>query len=194
VNIIWLLLITVSVIFAVLNGRLDEFTVALFDAGKAAVEVSLVLLGVVAIWLGIARILENSGLIHKLARFFRPLISRIFRNIPPDHPSIAPITLNLLANMFGLGNAATPMGIQAMQELQTLNPDPETVTFEMMLFIVLNTASIQLLPFTVIGILAQYGSAAPNAIIMPTMVATVASALTAVGILFAFRRFSKWRS
>jgi len=190
-NIIWLLLITTSVIFAVFNNKLEEFTKSIFDAAKASVEVSLFLLGIIALWLGITRIIEDSGLIYKLTKIFRGIISRLFRNIPKDHPSITSITLNILANLFGLGNAATPLGIKAMHDLQELNPEKETITFEMMLFIVLNTASIQLIPFTVIGILSEYGSSCPTAIVLPTIIVTVLSAVIAVLNLYAFRRFFK---
>ncbi len=188
-NTIWLLVICLSISFAVVNGRIDEFTKALFDAGKAAVEVCIYLVAIVSLWLGITKILEDSGLMYKLSNFFRPAISLIFRNIPPGHPSITSITLNLLANFLGIGNAATPLGIKAMEDLQTLNPEADTITFEMMLFIVINTSSIQLIPFTVIGLLASYGSRNPNWIFLPTFISTVISTVTAVGILFLFRKY-----
>jgi spore maturation protein A len=178
-------------LFAVLSGSVNEFTKSIFDAAKSAVEVSLYLLGIVALWLGITKIIEDSGLIYSISRAFQPLLSRVFRKIPENHPSITSITLNFLANMFGLGNAATPLGIKAMQDLQELNPDKDKTSFEMMLFIVLNTASIQIIPFTVIGILADFGSANPSAIILPTIIATLISAITAVTILFIFRKIAK---
>lgn len=190
-NTIWAMLIGISIVFAVINGRLDPLTQSIFEGAKSAVEVSLFLLGIVALWLGITKILENSGLIRQLAHLSRPLVGRLFKNISPDHPAMTSITLNLLANLFGLGNAATPLGIKAMQDLQTLNPNAETVTFEMMLFIVINTASIQLVPFTVIGILAHYGAQNPSAVVLPTLLTTVLSALFAVAALFAFRRVFK---
>ncbi|MFH1367849.1 MAG: nucleoside recognition domain-containing protein [Elusimicrobiota bacterium] len=191
-NIIWLLLICVSIIFSVINGRLDDFTKAMFDASKAAVEVCIYLLGIVALWLGLTKILEDSGLIHHLSRAFKPVISRLFKNIPGDHPSITSITLNLLANIFGLGNAATPLGIRAMKDLQTLNKEPDTITFDMMLFIVINTSSIQLIPFTVIGLLSDYGSVNPTAVVLPTIVATAISTVVAVSVLFLFRKIKRW--
>jgi len=192
-NIIWFLLIIVSIIFAFITGRIEDFTKAMFDAGKASIEVSLYLLGIVSIWLGVTKILEDAGFVEKIAVYFRPIISKLFKNIPANHPSISSITLNMLANIFGLGNAATPMGIKAMQELQTLNSneDKEEITFEMMLFIIINTASIQIIPFTVIGILASLGSANPTWIVLPTIVATVISALFAICIFYIFRKFAK---
>ena len=187
---IWLVIICISVLFSVVNGRIDEFTKAMFEAGKASVEVCLYLLGIVSLWLGITKILEDSGLMYKLSNFFTPMISALFKNIPRGHASITSITLNLLANFFGIGNAATPLGIRAMEDLQTLNPEKETITFEMMLFIVINTSSIQLIPFTVIGLLANYGSQNPNWVFLPTFLATLISTVLAVTILYVFKKFT----
>jgi spore maturation protein A len=190
-NTIWFLVICISILFSAVSGRIDEFTKAMFEAGKAAVEVCLYLVGILSLWLGLTKILEDSGVIYKLSSFFGRAISLLFKNIPMGHPSITSITLNLLANLFGLGNAATPLGIKAMEELQTLNDQPDTVTFEMMLFIVINTSSIQLVPFTVIGLLASYGSHNPNIIVVPTIISTVISSATAVGILFLFKKLRR---
>jgi len=191
---IWLLVLSVSVLFAVVNGRIDDFTKAMFEAGKASVEVCLYLVGIVSLWLGVTKILEDSGLMYRLSNFFTPLISTLFRNIPRGHASITSITLNLLANFFGIGNAATPLGIRAMEDLQTLNQDKETITFEMMLFIVINTSSIQLIPFTVIGLLASYGSQNPNWVFLPTFLATLISTILAVTILYVFKKFADRKS
>lgn len=187
-NVLWLILVCVSIVFAIFTGNLEAYTRSIFDGAKAAVEISLFLLGIVSVWLGVTRILEDSGLIYRIAHLFKPLISRLFRNIPGDHPSITAITLNVLANLFGLGNAATPLGIKAMQELDALNPEPGTITPEMMTFIVINTASIQLIPFSVIGILAGYGHPHPAAIVLPVLIATAISAMTALLVLALFRR------
>jgi len=190
-NIIWLVLITVSIVAAACTGRFEALTQALFEGAQAAVEIALFLLGIVSLWLGITKIIEDSGLIHGISRFFRPLITRLFKTVPAEHPAITSITLNLLANFFGLGNAATPLGIKAMQDLQTLNNRKDSMSFEMMLFIVLNTASIQFLPFSVVGILADFGSTNPSGIVLPTLCATVISAGIALAILYLFRRTMK---
>jgi spore maturation protein A len=145
----------------------------------------------VSLWLGITKIIQDSGLIHRISHLFRPLISRLFKTVPPDHPAITSITLNMLANFFGLGNAATPLGIKAMQDLQSLNETKDSITFEMMLFIVLNTASIQLVPFSVVGILSDFGSSNPSGIVLPTISATMISAVVALAVLFLFRRIMK---
>jgi spore maturation protein A len=190
-NVIWCILIAVSVIFAVVNGRMDAFTKSIFDGAKAAVEVSLFLAGIVSLWLGMTKILDEAGLIQRISRFVQPVIRRFFKGIPEGHPSIASMTLNILANVFGLGNAATPFGIKAMQELQTLAPDKETLTFEMMLFVVVNTASLQVIPFTVIGILAAFGSTNPAAVVLPTLLTSSLTAASAIGTLFLFRKIFK---
>ena len=190
-NVVWLLLLSISIISAILTGNLEAFTNSIFAGAKAAVEISLFLLGIVSVWMGITRILEDSGLIYRIAHLFKPIISRLFKNIPGDHPSITAITLNLLANLFGLGDAATPLGIKAMQELDTLNPDKGTITPEMMIFIVINTASVQLIPFSVIGILASFGDPNPAAIVLPVLIATLISAVSALLVLFCFRRLLK---
>jgi len=191
VNIVWVTLISVSMIAAFFTGGLEAVTKAMFDGAKAAIEISLFLLGIVSLWLGITKIIEDSGLIHGISNAFRPLITRLFKSVPADHPAITSITLNMLANFFGLGNAATPLGIKAMQDLQSLNKDKDVLSFEMMLFIVLNTSSVQLIPFTVVGILSDFGSQNPSFIVLPTICATVISALVALGVLFLFRRLMK---
>lgn len=187
-NLLWLIMICVSIVFAIFTGNLEAFTKSIFDGAKAAVEISLFLLGIVSVWLGITRILEDSGLIYRIAHLFKPIISRLFKSIPGDHPSITAITLNVLANLFGLGNAATPLGIKAMQELDTLNQDKGSITPEMMTFIVINTASIQLIPFTVIGILAGFGHGNPAAVVFPVLISTAISTITALLVLAAFRK------
>jgi len=190
-NVVWLLLLSLSIIVAICTGNLEPFTKSIFEGAKSAIEVSLFLLGIVSVWMGLTRILEDSGLIYRIAHLFKPIISRLFSRIPADHPAISAITLNVLANMFGLGNAATPMGIKAMQELDTLNQEKGTITFEMMIFTVMNTASIQLIPFSLIGILASYHAKNPAAIVLPVMIATMLHATLAVAILFGFRKVLK---
>ena len=189
-NVIWIILIAVSVITAVFTGRLEELTKAIFDGAKTAVEISLYLLGIVSLWLGITKIIEDSGLIYRISNLFRPLITRLFKSIPDDHPAISSITLNMLANFFGLGNAATPLGIKAMQDLQALNEKKDTLSFEMMLFIVLNTASVQLFPLQW-SAFYHFGAVNPSGIVLPTICSTVISAVIALGILFLFRRFTR---
>ncbi len=190
-NTIWVVLVAGSVIFSILNGRLDQFTKSIFEGAKSAVEISLYLVGIISLWLGVTKIIEDSGLIYKLSRFLTLFLSRLFPSVPKDHPALTSIALNFLANLFGLGDAATPLGIKAMQDLQSLNPNGDTISYEMMLFVVINTSSIQLITFTVIGILSGYGSKNPSAVVLPTILATLISSAFAVGILWVFRRILK---
>jgi spore maturation protein A len=187
-NVLWLIMVCVSIFFAIYTGNLDAYTKSIFEGAEAAIEISLYLLGIVSVWMGITHILEDSGLIYRIAHIFKPVICRLFKNIPGDHPSITAITLNVLANLFGLGNAATPLGIKAMQELDKLNDDRGVITPEMMTFIVINTASIQLIPFSVIGILASYGHDNPAVVVFPVLLSTAISAVMALLVLALFRK------
>ncbi|MEI7905465.1 MAG: nucleoside recognition domain-containing protein, partial [Candidatus Firestonebacteria bacterium] len=169
-NYIWAALILISIIFSILNGRTDQFISAMVEGVISAVRVgALIILPGLAIWMGLTKILEDLGFIHKISGAFRPLVRIFFKNVPKDHPVTSSITLNFLANMFGLGNAATPIGIRAMKELQSLNRKKDTISDDMMMFIVINTASIQLIPFSVITILVASGSAHPQAVILPVL-------------------------
>jgi spore maturation protein A len=187
-NVLWLIMVCVSIFFAIYTGNLEAYTTSIFEGAQAAIEISLYLLGIVSVWMGITHILEDSGLIYRIAHIFKPIICRLFKNVPGDHPSITAITLNVLANLFGLGNAATPLGIKAMQELDKLNDDRGVITPEMMTFIVINTASIQLIPFSVIGILASYGHDNPAVVVFPVLLSTAISAITALLVLALFRK------
>ena len=190
-NYIWAGLMILSVIFAVINGKTAEFTKAIFDGAKSGVEISLMLAGIIAVWLGMTQIIEDSGMREKISNFFRPVISKLFKGIPEGHNATSSITLNILSNMLGTGNAATALGIKAMNDLQTLNPSKETISFYQMLFVVINSSSIQLVPFTIIGLLSQFGSKNPTIVIVPILIATVLTTTIAITNLFLFRRFFK---
>lgn len=180
VNWIWLFLIVVSVIFGLINGNMDAVTQAAFDGAKSGVTVSFGLISIMVFWLGMMKIAEEAGLLHKLSRLLYPIVRWLFPDIPKGHPALGYIMSNLSANMFGLGNAATPMGIKAMQELQTLNPDKHTATPAMCTLLALNTSSITLVPTTLIAIRMNYNSANPAEIIGTTLAATFVATLTAI--------------
>lgn len=181
-NYIWLGLVLAAVVLGGLTQRLDEVTAAAFDSVKTAVmSIALPLVGITALWLGIVRLAERAGMIQSLARFLRPVLRRLFPDVPTDHPAMGSMTLNLAANMTGLTNAATPLGLRAMADLERLNRHPGTATNAMCTFLALNTSSVQLLPTTAIGILAAAGSARPTAIVATALLATACS--TAVGIV-----------
>jgi spore maturation protein A len=177
---IWTGLVAVAVIAAAVNGRMPELTRAAMESAGAAVTLSLGLAGVMALWLGLMKVAEDAGFVRGLARTARPLMRRLFPDVPPDHPAMGAMLLNVSANVLGLGNAATPFGVKAMQELETLNPHPGTATDAQALFCALNTASVQLIPASVIALRAAAGSTAPGEIIGPTILASLCGAVVAV--------------
>lgn len=150
----------------------------MFNLAKTAFEISLGLGGVLALWLGIMKIGEHSGFIALLTRALNPLFSRLMPEIPQGHPALGSITMNIAANMLGLDNAATPMGIKAMQEMQTLNPRPEQASDAQILFLVINTSSVTLFPVTIFAYRAQLGAANPTDVFLPILIATYVSTLT----------------
>jgi spore maturation protein A len=180
VNWIWLFFITVGFIFAALNGRIDLVTEALFEGAKSGVTVCFGLISILVFWLGMMRIAEQSGMLEKLAIVLRPIVKFLFPDVPKDHPAIGYILSNMSANIFGLGNAATPMGIKAMQELQKLNPDPQSATPAMCTLLAINTSSITIIPTTIIAIRMSYGSTNPTEIIGTTLLATIVATIAAL--------------
>lgn len=188
-NYIWFALLAIALIVAMFNGTAAQVTKASVDSAKTAVEISLGLIGIMTLWLGIMRVAEKAGLVTMLARVLTPFRRLLFPEIPPDHPAIGAMIMNLAANMLGLANAATPLGIKAMEELQELNPEKETASNAMVTFLVLNTAGIQFIPATIIGVLAAAGSKNPTAIISTTIVSTMCGAVAAVTTAKILQRF-----
>src|SRR6266542_3535670 len=188
-NYIWFGLMAIALIVAIFTGNAAAVTKGADDSAKTAVYISLGLIGIMTLWLGIMRVAEKAGLISLLGRALRPISRLVFPDIPPEHPAIGAIIMNLAANMLGLSNAATPLGIKAMEELQELNPEKETASNAMVTFMVLNTAGIQFIPATIIGVLATAGSKNPTAIISTTIVATMCGAIAAVTTAKILQRF-----
>src|SRR6185503_1046397 len=153
-NYIWFALMAIALVVAIFMGTAPAVTKGAVDSAKTAVEIALGLVGIMTLWLGIMRVAEKAGLIAMLGRALRPFSRLLFPEIPPDHPAIGAMIMNIAANMLGLSNAATPLGIKAMEELQTLNPDKETASNAMVTFMALNTDGIQLIPATIIAVLA----------------------------------------
>ena len=179
----------IAVIVGILTGNIDAVTQAAIDMAKTAVEIAIGLIGIMALWLGTMKIAEESGLIRIIARAIRPITIRLFPDVPEDHPAIGSIILNMAANLLGLGNAATPLGLKAMEELQDLNPEKDTATNAMCTFLAINTSSVQLiLPATVVALMG----AAANQIFITTILATGLStiaAIIAVRFLEKLKRF-----
>jgi spore maturation protein SpmA len=192
-NYIWLGLVLAAVILAGVQGRLEAVTEAAFESARTAViTIALPLIGITALWLGVMRLAERAGMIQSLAWLLRPVLRRLFPDVPADHPAMGSMLMNLAANMIGLTNAATPLGLRAMTDLERLNRTPGTATNAMCTFLAINTSSVQLLPTTAIGILAAAGSTRPTAIVGTALLATLcstAAGITAVKLLERLRRF-----
>ena len=188
-NYIWFGLIFISVVVGTITGRIDQVTDAAITMSKTSVEIAIGLVGIMALWLGTMKIAEDSGLIQIIAKSLRPITIRLFPDVPSDHPAIGSIVLNMAANMLGLGNAATPLGLKAMKELQELNKDKDTATDAMCTFLAINTSSVQIiLPATVVGLMG----AAANQIFITTIIATGMSTIAAiisVKVLSKMKRF-----
>lgn len=171
-NWIFYLFIVVSILTAAITGRLSDVVEALLTGAKTSVTIALSLIGIMAFWLGMMNIAQKSGLIELIAKFIKPVTRRLFNEIPEDSPAIGDIAMNFTANAFGLTNAATPIGIKAMEELQEHNIDKTSASNAMCLFLAMNTAGFQLIPATVIGILAGVGYPNPTSIIAPVLLVT----------------------
>jgi len=180
-NHIWLALMLCAVLVGGWNGQLkDVADKALEMANTAVVGISIALIGVMALWLGIMRLAERSGLVALLARALKPIMRRIFPEVPPEHPAMGSMLMNIAANMLGLGNAATPLGLRAMKDLESLNKTPGTATNAMCTFLAINTSGIQLIPVTAIAILAANKSTNPTAIVGTSILCTGCAAVSGV--------------
>lgn len=182
VNYIWMGLIVIGIVVAGINGNMEVINKAAFDGAKTGVTISFGLISILAFWLGIMKIAEMAGLLKKLSTLLAPVVRYLFPQVPKDHPATGYILSNLSANLLGLGNAATPMGIKAMQELQKLNPHPHKASPAMCTLLALNTSSITLIPTTVIAIRINYQSANPVEIVGTTILATVVSTIVAIAL------------
>jgi spore maturation protein A len=191
VNAIWLFMLVTGIIVAALNGRIDTVTVSAIKAAELGVETALALIGVMSLWLGLMKLAEEAGFIRVLARLFGPLIRKLFPTLKPDSPAFGAIIMNLSANILGLGNAATPFGLKAMQELQKENPHPEVASPAMITFLALNTSCITLIPATIIGVRLKAQSVNPTEIIGTTIFATGCAMTLAILVDYLFRRRNK---
>nr|WP_275973953.1 nucleoside recognition domain-containing protein [Shewanella pneumatophori] len=169
---------------------LSESVDAIFSSAKLAAEIALGLVGVLSLWMGLMRVGEKAGVVAVFSRMFEPLLSKLMPEVPRGHPAYGSVTMNLTANMLGLDNAATPLGLKAMQDLQTLNPNKHVATNAQILFLVLNTSSITLVPVTVFLYRAQQGAAAPADIFLPILLATTVSTLAGLTIVALVQRLS----
>ncbi|MFC3908169.1 nucleoside recognition domain-containing protein [Legionella dresdenensis] len=187
-NVIWLSMILLAVIVGVIQGRIDQVVQAVTDSAKLGFEIALGLAGIMTLWLGIMRIATDSGLIKLLARLLKPVMRSLFPDVPPEHPAMGAMIMNIAANMLGLVNAATPFGLQAMKELQKLNTRTQEASNAMCTFLAINTSSMQLIPTTAIAFLAANGSTHPSSVIVSSLIATSCSTIVAI---IAVRQLAK---
>ena len=181
VNKIWGFFIIVGTLFALFNGKIDVINEEILTSCKSALDLVIQLFPVIALWLGVMKIASSSGLLEKISYKISPVLRFIFPEIPAGHPALGYISSNIIANIFGLGNAATPFGLKAMESLQELNPKKEEASRSMITFLVLNTSGLTLIPTTIISMRMLYKSVSPTEIIVPCILATTIS--TIVGLL-----------
>lgn len=179
-NIIWPLFLIISFIYAIFNGRVSEVNNSIFESTKLAVDLSISLLGTICLWNGIMQIASKTSIVNHLTKILNPIMKKIFPDIKKEDKVHEEITMNIIANIMGLGNAATPLGLRAMKSMQKMNKDKDRLSNSMAMFIVLNTASIQIIPTTVIAIRNSLGSSNPTAMIIPVWIVTVCAAGSAI--------------
>ncbi|DAA95563.1 TPA: nucleoside recognition protein [Candidatus Gastranaerophilales bacterium HUM_9] len=179
-NYIFYFLIVSSIIFGVINHRTQDVVNAILSGADLSVKIAFSLIGIMAFWLGIMRIAEKSGLVKILAKLINPITKRLFNELPEDNPAVGNIALSFSANALGLTNAATPIGLRVMEELQAQNKDKKSASNSMCLFLAMNTAGFQIIPATVIAILVAVGSKNPTEIILPTMIVTSTAFISAI--------------
>lgn len=182
-NYIWGGMILIAFVVSLFNGRLEEVTSAAIEGAGVAIETCIGLLGIMCFWSGLAKIAENSGLTRVFARVLRPITRLLFPKLKKESAAMSAIVMNMVANLLGMGNAATPLGIAAMKELDRENRHRCTASNEMCMFVVLNTASIQLIPSTVISLRQMFGSEHPSEIVVPVWICSACA--LAVGVVVA---------
>ena len=190
-NIIWPVFLIISIIFSILMGNINELNSSIFQSTSDAVNLCITLLGTMCLWHGIMQIANKTTFIKKITKLLSPLMKLLFPKIMKDDEVYQEISMNIVANVLGLGNAATPLGIKAMKSMQEKNIDKKVLTNEMATFIVLNTASIQIIPTTVIAIRNSLGSTNPTAIIVPVWVATICAAIAGITATKIFIKIGK---
>ena len=191
-NILWPIFIIISIVYAIFSGNIENLNNSIFESSESAVNLTLTLIGMTCLWSGIMEIAAKTKIVEKLSDVLKPIAKRLFLDL--NERSYDNIVMNIIANILGLGNAATPLGLKAMNELQKENKSKEELSDNMMMLIVLNTASLQIIPTTVIAIRSSLGSSNPTKIIFPVWISTVCAAI--VGIIFTkiiIKHTKKWK-
>lgn len=180
INYIWCGMIVIGILVGIVTGNIEAVSTAAIEWAETAVELSLGLIGVMSLWLGLMKIAEEAGIVRGMGLLMKPIMVRLFPEVPADHPAMGSIVANMAANFFGLGNAATPLGIKAMQELQDLNDNKEEASNAMVTFLAINTSSVTLISSSTIAYRSAAGAANPADVIAPTIIATTVSTVVAV--------------
>ena len=190
-NIIWPAFILISFIYGILKGNVEVINESIFKSATSAVELCITFFGTICLWNGIMKIAQETTFVTKLTKVLRPIINFLFPDIKNNEKAKQEISMNMIANILGLGNAATPLGLKAIKTLQKENPKKDTISNSMAMFIVINTASMQLIPTTVIAIRSSLNSNNPTQIILPVWIATIAAAVSAVSAVKIFTSIDK---
>ncbi len=170
INRLWSILIVMGSCYMILNGEFDLLNKQILNSGKVTLDLIIQIFPLISLWLGIMNIAKVSGLLGKLSKLIEPILTRIFPDIPKGHEAFGFISSNIIANLFGLGNAATPFGIKAMESMQKLNKDKKTASRSMITFLIINTCGFTLIPTTIISLRMAYGSKEPSSIVFPCLV------------------------
>ena len=193
INFIWCGMIVIGIIVGTLTGNIEAVSTAAIEWAETAVELSLGLIGVMALWLGLMKIAEEAGIVRGMGLLMKPIMVRLFPKVPADHPAMGSIVANMAANFFGLGNAATPLGIKAMQELQDLNENKDEASNAMVMFLAINTSSITLISSSIIAYRSAAGAANPADVIGPTIIATAVSTTVAIIACKVLEKLPKYK-
>ena len=189
VNIIWSFFIILGIIYSIVTNNLDIINTTIMESAKNSLDMIIQIFPVLALWMGIMNIAQKSNLLHKLSRIMSPLLSKLFPEIPKEHEALSYIASNIIANVFGLGSAATPFGLKAMQALQKLNKNKKTASRSMITFLVINTSGVTLIPTTILSMRMMYNSNNPNSILIACIIGTMCST---IGGVFVDKLFAKW--
>ncbi len=191
VGYIWAFLIIIGIAYSFLTGNINIINDSILTSANKALELILNLMPIIVLWTGILKIAELSGLLDKFAAFLRPMLCRLFPDIPKDNKSLGYISSNIAANMLGLGSAATPAGLKAMEELQKINDKKDTASTPMITFLVLNTAGVTIIPTTILALRSAYHSTNPGEIILPAIIATACSSIAGLSLDYIIRKKNK---
>ena len=191
VNIIWFLLIVISIIYSLITGNISSINDEIIISGKSAFNLIITMLEVTVLWTGILKIAQNSGLLRKFAGLISPILSKLFPSIPKNHESLDYISSNVAANMMGLGSAATPFGLKAMKSLQEINENKNQASDAMITFLILNTSGVTIIPTTVIALRMATNSNNPSEIIITSILATLCSSIAGLTLDYFIRRKNK---